>query len=561
MLLSNVDAQKLVLRYCVQLYGDAGKLLFMQNKDKIFTYKGLAWALGKQSFHFFCEYFLHDLLFDFSGDKKELSETHYAIWDELQDILQNKNNTRNVYIFPREFGKTTTITTPLAIYCALYCIHPFIVIGSATEGQAQGFVETIKKQLEGNTYIQQSFGNIVNKNLKYNANEVELDLKPQRSKIQAVSSSASVRGINYGSFRVGLLILDDYQDEKMITTDKACESLVNRTTNGILKTLQNQSNHVFAVGTIQRKGDLYDYFYHSPVWVARKEKAMLVDDVDDYFKNNKHWNKVYEILKEKSKNPNAKYDAENYYLENQSEMDYPVIWQNYDCFNLACEYFENPISFKKERQCNIANLGEKRIRSLSSISGFEIEKIPFVKTVLSIDPASTTNRKSDYTAFCVLSEAENKVRYARKCIIAKLEFHDYIDAVIALLEQYTDISILAIEKQVYSGADVLKVRERIALNPHLRDRTITIINKSRRVNKEARMETIIPDVNMGRIVFNSDDFEALEQIKSYAGVDYTEHDDMLDALADAVEQIETISDNTTDNYYNFYSFDKLGLYF
>ena len=536
--LNDTNAKDITLQYLIALYGkDKGLSMFAESQSHIFDYHGLAWALGKECFPYFCEIFLHDLLFDYSGDNVPLSETHYSIWNELQETMLHRNNTRNCYVFPRAFGKSTTITIPVALWAALYCIHPFVVVDSATEAQAQNFINTMKIQIEDNRYIKSCFGEVINKNLKYNASEIELDIVPQRSKIQCVSSTSSVRGINYGSFRVGLLILDDAQDEKQITTEKACADLVSRINNGILKALQNKNNHVIALGTIQRKGDLYDSFVDSTSWKVRCEKCMLVDDVDYYFNHNEHWQKIKKILRSKHINDNALFDAETYYMEHKEECDFPVIWENYDCFKLALEYFEDSISFKKERQCDIKSLGEKRITALSCIPSLDIEQMEFTNTILSVDPAAVNKSKSDYSAFCVLSDTSNHIKYARKCIIDKIEFNEYIDLIISLLLKYPDINTLSIEKQVYMGADVVKLRERISVHPELQNRPLNIINKSRTKNKDNRIGAIIPDINMGRIIFNEDDTDAIEQIKEFAGTAYTEHDDMIDALADAVENI------------------------
>lgn len=535
--LSTQSAKEITLKHLIKTYGkESGITMFAANQSSLFTYHGVAWALGKENFSYFCELFLHDLLFDYSGDNVPLSDAHLQIWDELQDVMLNRNNTRNCYIFPRGFGKSTTITIPLCLWAALYCLHPFVVVDSATEAQAQNFINTMKIQIEDNQYIKDCFGEVINKNLRYNAAEIELDIQPQRSKIQCVSSTSSVRGINYGSFRVGLLILDDAQDEKQIATERSCANFVSRF-DDIMKIVQTRNNHVIAVGTIQKKGDLYDTFLTSPVWKSRISKCILIDDIDDYFANSKGWQEIKRILQSKATNENALYDAENYYIEHKEELDFPLIWENYDCFDLAKEYFENPVSFKKERQCTINNLGEKKVKSLSAISAVDIEKISYTKTVLSVDPAAVESRKSDYYAFCVLSEGENHMKYARKLIIDKLDFDSYINTVINLLLTYTDIDVLSVEKNVYMGADVAKIREKISQHPELKNRTLTIINKSRTRNKDARIDTIIPDINMGRIIFNENDIDAIEQIKEFAGTQFTLHDDAIDALADGVEQL------------------------
>ena len=541
--LSIENAHKITLHFLCKEYGiDVGSQLYAEYQDKLFDYHGLAWSLGQKNLKYFCNIFLYNLLFDYSGDNVPLSQTHYNIWLELQDVILNRSNTKHCYVLPRSFGKSTTITISLAIWCALYCHHPFIVIDSATEKQAENFINSIKLQIEDNGYIKSCFGEVVNRELKYNASEIELDIKPCRSKIQCVSSTSSVRGINYGSHRIGLLLMDDAQDEKQITSDSACMDLVSRINNGILKALQNKKNNVIALGTVQRKGDLYDTFCHSPIWVSRMEKCIQLDDIDDYFNNSDGWQHIKRILQNKAKNPNALYDAENYYIEHQEELQFPLIWDNYDCFNLALEYFDDPVSFKQERQCDINSLGEKRITSLSAMPKDQIERQEFTNTILSVDPAATKNKKSDYSAFCVMSDTDLHIKYARKCIIKRLEFDDYINLIIALLKAYPDISIISIEKQVYMGADLLKLKEKISTIPELMSRPFTYINKSRTKNKDARIDTIIPDINMSRIIFNDEDIEAIAQIKKFCGCAFTDHDDMIDSVADAVENLSDVKE-------------------
>ena len=158
------------------IYGDEqGTALFVANQSNLFTEHGLAWSLGKECFPYFCQIFLHNLLFDYSGDCVPLSPTHLEIWNELQETILHRNNTRNCYICPRGFGKTTTITVPTALWCALYAFHPFVVVDSSTEKQAQIFVNTMKIQIEDNQYIKDCFGEVINKSLKYNTEEIELD--------------------------------------------------------------------------------------------------------------------------------------------------------------------------------------------------------------------------------------------------------------------------------------------------------------------------------------------------------------------------------------------------
>ena len=109
--MNKTQAYEIVLSHLItQLGEDEARKQFNKHKSTMFAKHGLAWALGKENLHFFCELFLHDFLFDYSGDNVPLSQLHYQIWDELENTILHKNNSRNLYILPRGFGKTTTIT-------------------------------------------------------------------------------------------------------------------------------------------------------------------------------------------------------------------------------------------------------------------------------------------------------------------------------------------------------------------------------------------------------------------------------------------------------------------
>lgn len=526
----------------VKLYGEeAGTAIFTEHylQNKIFTYHGLAWQLGKECLPYFCEIFLHDLLFDYSGGKVPLSKLHYEIWDELQNTLLNKSDTRHLYILPRGFGKTNTITLVAAMWSALYCVHPFTVIQSAVSDRAENFISNIKLQLEDNKMIDMCFGQVHNKNLCWNAKAIELDIKPQRTRIEAVSSTGMVRGIQFNSIRVGLLLLDDAQNIDDIKSEDACRALYDNFSSGIMQTLETARNNVIAVGTVYRVGDLYDTLYHTPTWKKIKKRCVDVDNIDLFFKTHEHWLKIRAILVDET-NPNNNEDAKAYYYQHKQECDYPVIWEKYSCYELFAKWVENPVAFKREYQSDITSLGERRITSLAAIPAEEIESLEFNKTILAVDPASATSKKADYSAFCVLSDTDSRLKYVRKLHIAKLEFDDYIQTIIDLLKAYTDITTVFIEKNVYMGADAIKLRERIEADPELRGRSITLLNKATTRNKDNRIDAIIPDINNHRLIFNKDDTEAIEQVKEFAGTAFTAHDDAIDALTLAMENLPQV---------------------
>jgi phage terminase large subunit-like protein len=230
------------------------------------------------------------------------------------------------------------------------------------------------------------------------------------------------------------------------------------------------------------------------------------------------------------------------------------LWQAYwDCLDIALLYYENPVSFKQEIQGDITNIGTRLFTTIVTKPLYEINNNTFIKTVLSIDPAGTNRigSKRDFYAFCILSETDTGIKYARKSIVKDFEYDDYINLTIKLLKDYPDITHLSIEKNVYSGADALKIQELIHKDDELRNRDITIINKARTANKDNRISAIVPDVNMGRVIFNNEDTEAIQQLKDFCGCKYSLHDDFPDVLADALEQISQINNVPKMKVYDF----------
>ena len=67
----------------------------------------------------------------------------------------------------------------------------------------------------------------------------------------------------------------------------------------------------------------------------------------------------------------------------------------------------------------------------------------------------------------------------------------------------------------------------------------------------ARIDAIIPSINNHRIVFNADDTEAIEQIKSFSGCAFTEHDDAIDSLCLAMENIGQIATAGSYGYVSY----------
>ena len=266
-------------------------------------------------------------------------------------------------------------------------------------------------------------------------------------------------------------------------------------------------------------------------------------NVDEYF-NSGLWLDFKNIYFNHKLNDPAS-QAKEFYYQNEAYMQYETIWPDkFECLETAIDYFENPIAFKQELQNDASNIGEKWFKSIRTIPREEIENETFTKTMLLVDPASTSKSTSDYSAFLVGSLSENGFKYARWSELAKInartDFDKYVDHMIELLKSYSDITHVYIEKNTFNGADANQLEHKILKEPSLRYRNITIINEVQKKNKDDKISTIIPEINKGQIIFADEDDEFIRQILDFAGQQYSLHDDAPDITAEFGNRIDNI---------------------
>lgn len=512
----------------------------------------LAISLGQIDIAFFCLYFLSDIfVVKDTNEARELSKDHYHLWDIANDAFVNDLQDKVNIICPRGFAKTTIFDLAISIWLICYKKSKFTLIGAKKDDDATQFVDSIKKVFKENKYIIDNFGELINsKKFKVNANEIEFT---NGMYIRAVGSASSVRGANFKGVRPTVVIADDYQDERDILTEDSREKKYNRWTKEIEQVGDKavyrngkkikSSTKIISIGTVLHIDCLMSRLSRNNDYYTVLKRAIILEPdqtVDDIFESDL-WlqcKKLY--FNDKDETP--KETAKQFYLDHKVEMQFPVLWEEkWDCFNdLAIPYWENRMSFMSELMNDASSIGEKWFKSVRTQTKAEIEEHDFIKTMLCVDPASTTNKKSDYTAMVVGSEATNGFTYIRDIVMDKLEFNQYCFKVIELLEAFEDITHIYIEKNTFQGSDVIKIKELISKNEKLKSRRIEFINEMQRSNKDEKISTIIDNVSNGQIIFIDTNKDAIQQLLDFQGQKYSVHDDFVDIVAELSNRIKAI---------------------
>lgn len=525
----------------------------LKNSRNLFGYHGLAWQLGCENLEFFCMYFLQDTYLPKENNAAApIAKVHEELWHDIQESIIGDGPEQLGRVLSRGTGKSAFGTLGPSIWVMAYKHKSYVLICSDIGSTAEKFIKDIKDNVIENQYLEEGFGKLLddgNKDYKCNSTQLEFT---NRTFVEAISSTSPMRGRKYRNTRPDLIILDDYQSEDDVRTEEAREKKWKRYSDDVKFAKQRavkrdgkivkKGTVMMAWGTQQHKECFYSRLLKSPVWKFKKYRGVDIDNVDEYFETGL-WLEFKNILKD-FKNPDHLEDAKEFYYAHEKEMQFNTLWNEFwDCLDLALDYYENPNSFKQEVQGDVDAIGEKWFKSMATESREEIESHNFISTMLIVDPAASSGRKNDYSAYMVGSKTD-RFKYCRKGELAKInartEFDKYVDHMIELLIKYPDITHVSIEKNTFNGADANQLEKKIKEHPVLKFRNITIINETQRKNKDDKISTIIPYVNRGEFIFCNEDEEFNQQIMEFAGQKYSVHDDAPDSAAEFWIRIDEI---------------------
>ncbi|MCB2308987.1 hypothetical protein LGL08_19995 [Clostridium estertheticum] len=525
--------------------------LMHENNEKLFGFHELAWAIGKRSISFFCRYFLQDTFTPKPGNvARKLAPMHYELWEEAENIFIKDKYDKFAAAEPRGSAKTTILDFAITTWLHAYEISPYTLVCGKVEQDATDFIATSRQAFEENQYVIKAFGKLIDTR-NYTVNKLELELA-NHTKIQAISSTSSIRGKKYKNDRPFCIIADDYQGKSDIITFESREKKY-RTWQDDAKYAGDEAVYrdgikikmatkFIVLGTILHRDCFMSRILKNKEYKCIVRKAVLVDDVDKLYTTGL-WEKFKRIYFSDIYD-DSKAAALEFYYQHESEMQYPISWPDkWSCAKLAIDYYTDEIGFKQELQNDASKIGVKSFKSIITQTPEQIEDHTFIKTMLCMDPAGTDNKNKkneDFYGFLVGSLGDNNFKYVRKGEILKIEYEEYVKHTLELLIKYEEITHICIEKNTYMGADVVKIKELVALDEDLKLRDFTYINEMQQKNKDEKINTSVSDVNNGRIIFNSEDVPFQNQIMDFAGQAYSEHDDAPDINAEFNNRINDI---------------------
>lgn len=535
-------------KYVTKFYGDNANHIIVESlkNNKLGE---LCYKLGDISFEFFNFYYMRDYFVPNLNNSsvRELANNHYLLWNIADDMINKDLYDRSVIKAPRGFAKTTVMDTALCVYVTCYKKSIYTLLIAKKDADCVQFLDTIKNVFNENELIKETFGDLVPNKFESGTriNNMEIGFRND-TYIRCYGSGSSVRGTKYKTHRPTLVIMDDGIDQQNIVTQDARDKIYNKYSEEVLnvgdkavyrngKKLKSATKYIF-IGTTLHTDDVLSRL------TARQDFksvqfGVMKDDPDKLFNSGK-WEVCKSILFDKDVEDRYG-EAKKYYEENIDDMKFETVWPNkYDCFNdVFMEWAVNRKAFFQELQNDATQIKEKWFTSVVQLPRKDIEKYTFTKGILAVDPASSVDVGADSSAFCILSKTRNEMFYVRDGGLFKLAFADMVDKILYYLVLYPDVNTVFIEKNVYRGADVILLKEKLRKDNRLKNRRIKIINEGVYVNKDNRIATISTLVNNGQILFNEEMEDFIYEMCNFIGSKWSAHDDAPDCLASAYQYI------------------------
>jgi phage terminase large subunit-like protein len=388
-----------------------------------------------------------------------LNEFHLMLCDYATNVLVKKDmkagKYRHTFIAPRNTGKSTWVFTILTIWAAAHGHQKFIAAFSDSSSQAEEHLKTFKAELDENNKLKADFPGLCNPKKGGHRDRAIADNRNQYISesgfvFMVKGADNAVLGMKVGTLRPTWIILDDIEKDESNYTESAVQ---NR-----LKTLQdaifplNVFAKVTVIGTTTRPGAIIDQI--------RKVSVMLKEYLED--------------------NPDS--DKKEFREELPHELRW-VIDENFTCRHVKALISDESgerslwpekwdLGYLQSQRHTRAFAKNYQCEPISEDAGYwydgdiEIEnQEEYGMTIISVDPAVTTNKRSDYTGIAVISRgsADKKqiqwkrlyVRYVTQVKLGPKELKDYIDE---LIKEY-NAKIVYVEtnqggdlwKQVFDG--------------------------------------------------------------------------------------------------------------
>lgn len=283
------------------------------------------------------------------------SNAHKEIYNLLLEITK-KRGQKMAVAAPRGFGKSTLISLIYIIYNICYAKEEYIVIISETADSAMKILDNVKKELMENEKIKTDFPEVFESGSRPKAPrwaQREI-ITRNKIKVAAISVQQQIRGIKFKSTRPTLVLLDDIESARSISSSENREKLREWLSKSVLNVGTEQTNYLFLGNLYHVNCLLGEYLApdKNAGWIKKIYRAIINEAGNPRLWE--QWARIYNCQEEFA-NKKGPFPAKCFFITNKEAMlaGTKVLWpERWDYYTLMERQEEDPIAFRSEYQNN-----------------------------------------------------------------------------------------------------------------------------------------------------------------------------------------------------------------
>lgn len=459
------------------------------------------------------------------------ADFHRTLCSLLDDIVIGKLESNVAWSVGRRHAKTAYLSNSFLCHQVVYRLQKYIVEVSETTDVAGDFIKWTVNQLKFNAKLREDFGELLH--AKPSMNEVDNKYEfvtSSGTKVEAKGIGTQMRGLRHLSDRPGLFILDDLESQENTNTPEMRKKNLHWFRSEMLEALGFGGICVY-MGTIVHYDSLLNHVLtQRKDFVSRKFPAIL-----SWSEREDLWEKWRTLYNEDR--PDAKDRADAFYEENKDEMlrGTEVLWPIY-----SYKYFMEKLESMGARAFNQEYLGnpvdeESQIFNPEEFSYYTDEDMRNLNLdfYCGVDFAMG-KEKGDYSAIITLGRnRDTGVCYVVDVFLKRVHPDVLLSEVAERAVRY-QYDVIAVEAQQAQEWFAHKLGDELRARGYPTHRRLKEIKQ--RMRKALRIESLLPDIQNGRIRFKKDQRLLIEMFEMYPNHNHDDGPDALHMAFDAAKQ-------------------------
>lgn len=411
---------------------------------------------------------------------------HREMWE-----MCCSDNPKVAIAAPRGHAKSTAITFAYTLAELVFKQSNFVVIVSATEGNAAEYLGHIKRELTENPDLIETFG-IAELETDSITNLVCRFKDGERFRVVAKGSEQKLRGMLWRGHRPDLVVCDDMEEDEQVMNQERREKFRSWFFNAVLPMLARDGK-IRVVGTILHLDSLLERLLQNEAWVSKRYRAHN-EEFEEIL-----WPEMFDsdFFRQKRKEYVSEGNIQGY---SQEYLNWPIDEEN------ALFRRDDFVPMKPEDWNRSFNF------------------------YAAADFAISEKEKSDFTVILIAATDEQNYLYIIDRIKGRFDSQEIIEEMIAVQKRYQPEVFWVETEKIDKALGPFLIDEMFKQNTFL-----NLVKKSPTKDKIQRAQSIAARMKAGGVKFHKeadwyDDLEANLLKVTRSGV-RGGHDDDLDAFS------------------------------